>query len=300
MHEFSLEQSEQLHAEYVETGLSLQASKLRAKVRDYCSDNALPIPAWAIGAPTLIAPSAPASARKPSRNYDPSELDQRAERHAALVAEQRGNEASALRTSTRKWCTGAGLPVPEWAAPRTFGPKPKPEAGVMPEALREWRDAAAGRMVSIEADGTVTLLRQTEKGLLKATFRNVTAAVEKPAQWRPATTVEPARPLELPRALKEWRSMSGDRVVSVASDGTVTLFRSTVDGGKQQAAFPSLAAAAAAVEPPIKWQHLRTMTAQAAFLSFPRRISKVAQAKDGAQAGHQAGVSDLHSRAGTD
>lgn len=63
----------------------------------------------------------------------------------------------------------------------------------------------------------------------------------------------PGKPLELPRVLREWRAAAGDRAVSIASDGSVTLLRSTFNG-KQKATFPSLEAAAAALEPPINWQ----------------------------------------------
>lgn len=187
-------------------------------------------------------------------------LERRATSHARAIEAGDSHDAAAIRTKTRAWCAQHGESVPDWAkvqegyTPRK--PKLSPAAAALEQAqaaLQEWQAAAAGRVVSIEANGSVTLLRQTEKGMVKATFRSAVAAVETPAQWRPVTTVQPSKPLELPRALREWRAASGGRAISIASDGSVTLLR-VVNGNKAKATFRSLEAAAAAVEPPIKWE----------------------------------------------
>lgn len=69
----------------------------------------------------------------------------------------------------------------------------------------------------------------------------------------PSPVFTPGKPFELPRALREWRAGAGDRAVSFANDGTVTLFRATFSG-RVKATFPSVDAAAAAVEPAIAWK----------------------------------------------
>jgi hypothetical protein len=186
---------------------------------------------------------------------------ERKRRHDALMKVGALKKAAQLRHNTRAFCSVHELALPKWAAASpTKGPR------ALPLATHEKRHAllvATGKRQAASKLRLDTRRRCINNGEPVPNWAASQAAPRaqrehKGAPARVATLpappppFTPGKPLELPRALREWRAAAGDRAISIASDGTVTLLRG-VYAGKVKASFPNLDAAAAAVEPPIAW-----------------------------------------------
>jgi len=88
---------------------------------------------------------------------------------------------------------------------------------------------------------------------MQATFTSRAAAVESAAALAVSKAGAPAsRAVRTAARNARVAKALGDRAVSIALDGTIALLRG-VYTGKQRATFPSLNAAAAALEPVITW-----------------------------------------------